>query len=136
MRIIPKEIKLITQKESNDCGIACVAMLLGRSYNYIKRKLPLDNKEGISVESVAQFVSTYGLWMRDYSNSENLFYGRVYLATIMIENKFHFILSDTRNNKLINYDPAKEKISDDLLYPIYIHYFVNTKKSKFKPVYE
>jgi len=50
MKSTAKKMKLIRQKKSNDCGVACVAMLARVSYNVAKKALFPNSKVGYTDE--------------------------------------------------------------------------------------
>jgi len=57
-------IKLVKQEEPYGCVIACIAMILGKSYQEIKNELPPNrgygNKNGMISQDMISFLWQYG----------------------------------------------------------------------------
>jgi hypothetical protein len=56
------KFKFVKQEQEHGCAIACIAMILGKTYEEIVRSFHNDfNKEGIRIDKVIDYLSANGV---------------------------------------------------------------------------
>lgn len=53
-------IKYTAQRENMDCGVACLAMITGKTYDEVKAELKLDISDGISEYVLDNYLADNG----------------------------------------------------------------------------
>lgn len=117
-----KEISLVSQaKDSNDCILACVAMLTGKSIEELRDQLPeeTDHENGycdfeeefLLISNKVYTITLTPSW---------LLYGAVYLVSVPSKNQeraLHRVILDCRDqDNLICYDPQTGNVEESKLY--------------------
>lgn len=71
-----KKLKLIRQEESKGCGIACIATVLGRTYESVRNDFLGDvGEEGLSLEQIMDYIGDHQRtlvhkYVRNYSHKD------------------------------------------------------------------
>ncbi|QIN43831.1 peptidase C39 [Mycoplasma capricolum subsp. capripneumoniae] len=141
-------IKLIKQREYNDCSIACLVMIINYYYNqnYDLDRLKLElnySEEILSFYDITQICQKYFLTTKALQIQNDLeeINKKVYLAQVVNQvGLLHFVVVEKQNNHLIIYDPLKdkkEKITYKDFYEIFTGYVLifNSNYKKFKANY-
>ncbi|QIN43150.1 peptidase C39 [Mycoplasma capricolum subsp. capripneumoniae] len=141
-------IKLIKQREYNDCSIACLVMIINYYYNqnYDLDRLKLElnySEEILSFYDITQICQKYFLTTKalQIQNDLEQINKKVYLAQVVNQvGLLHFVVVEKQNNHLIIYDPLKdkkEKITYKDFYEIFTGYVLifNSNYKKFKANY-
>jgi hypothetical protein len=117
-----KEISLVSQaKDSNDCVLACVAMLTGKSIEELRGQLPeeTDHESGYSSFEEEFLLLTNKIYSVTLTPSWIL-YGAVYLVSVPSKNQeraLHRIVLDCRDpDNLICFDPQTGNVDENKLY--------------------
>ena len=105
-------MKYIKQRHKYGCGVACLAMVTGDSYETVRRAFTFDAaKTGLTVQHIIHYLSSLGYWIQLKGEVANSLTKQYYLRTVcpyifMVQknliSKFHFVI--LVNDKL--YDPA------------------------------
>jgi ABC-type bacteriocin/lantibiotic exporter with double-glycine peptidase domain len=115
-------MKLIKQKDTTGCGLACVAMITGQTYNQVKRKyLPAPRLEKLNI------LGEYYTDAKDLHNlSKNIAPKMIsvkYWETIpnfaivalgkRKDKSWHWVVFQRKNSIPVFYDPIYNKIRTD-----------------------
>lgn len=117
-----KDITIIQQKYNTDCGIACVAMLVGKGYDTVMKKAKeillrnwgKENNYRTNNSQIKMLISEF------LPNSQNRFkqlnswddIQELCLASVRYNERkdtWHWVLADRIDEDLIVYDPQKRK---------------------------
>lgn len=113
---------LIQQEYNTSCGIACVAMLAGKSHNTVMRKAIelfewksdskfLDNNSRTSSKKLIRLLSKFGLKgkLKKFKSWDNL-EGKNILAVRYNENtgNWHWVVVERKNSKIVILNPEAD----------------------------
>jgi len=59
----------VAQRESNDCGVACLAMLTSLSYEPVRRDFPDMVSQGLSEVQIVEWLQHWGFWTKRWWTS-------------------------------------------------------------------
>ncbi len=114
-------MKHIIQKNINECGIACICMLLEHDFGVdidyfeVKNKIKIFEK-GIKLDDLVEYLSNYDKYKAYECNLENL-PNFPFITMINLKNKYnHYIVVWRKDNKYIYYsNPATAQPTKILL---------------------
>jgi len=104
------KISLVRQEDGNGCGVACVAMLAGETYSYVRsliERVPITQRD---LEYLL-FVNKLSFAKPEY---DDLLPGKVYIMALPSLNKggtMHYVVADVRDVLKI-YDPNEGNTKD------------------------
>ena len=109
------EIKIVNQREDNDCAIACVAMVTGLPYERVIGNVKAVDR-GLSDRQTTLLLMKLGFYVEDYGfRSSSLAHGGLYIAAVPslnIPGHMHYVVVDVRtpgDADGIVYDPNYER---------------------------
>ncbi|WP_027875304.1 cysteine peptidase family C39 domain-containing protein [Mesoplasma chauliocola] len=138
-------MKLIKQTSYQDCGIACLAMLINHFYNYeidlhqIKLHLNMEDEE-LSFYDLIDLSSLFYLKAEGFKidfDLEEMITKTPFLAQVVNEEgMLHFVIvSELKNNNFIIFDPSKSnkiKLNKQQFLKIFSGYVLIFKANKIK----
>lgn len=79
-----EEIKLVQQEDSCGCVIACIAMVLGKTYQEIAGYFTDDERyrKGVNWERQLEVMAGFNIKWRFITPPEDTLYGHVYMVTV------------------------------------------------------
>ena len=115
-RIGREYMKYIKQRHKYGCGVACLAMVTGNSYETVRRAFTFDAaKTGLTVQHMVHYLSSLGYWIQ-YKSMEpvglinqqctpmrSIADSHICMVQNSKTSKFHFVVVDSHG---CLYDPA------------------------------
>ena len=99
----PKQVEYIQQRKHNDCGVACVAMLVDATYSVVYsvlKKLNMSTRGGLYFEDIYRMLEEFG---RTANNIKSLpKAGRALLAIQWNDNGAHFVVWDSKRKQILD----------------------------------
>lgn len=106
------KIDTITQEDSTGCGIACIAMVTGKSYQEVKEIVKTEPNFAMTPKQLQHALEQYKMAYIPYSYPV-LWPGRVYIITVPSLNILgggHYMVIDYRNeDSALLHDPNLNK---------------------------
>lgn len=120
------KIKLVNQREDNDCVLACIAMVTGKKYQYLRDKY--SPKLPMNLDEQNIILVKEGIYPREVKDNRYLSKGGLYIVATPSLNKpgvMHALVIDCQTDDWKVYDPQKGR-------PCYKYYI----KATFKQWYD
>ena len=108
----------VSQTSSNDCGAACLTMILrlnniNVNLDEIKNKLKIE-KDGISALEIVNLAKKYGFDASGYKNMELDSVNSIFIAHLIKDKVQHFVVVlKVLKDKVLIADPAKSVLYID-----------------------
>lgn len=143
-------MKFIKQKNSNDCGLACILMILSYygsyiSLNTLNKKIIVEN-DGISAYSLVKCLNKFNFDVTSIKTDKEYFSSKEYIqkpmiAHVILDNKLqHYIIIEKyKNGKLYVLDPSngKQKMTIETFNNIWTGIlFIPSPNEKYKKIKE
>ena len=111
-------INYISQEETNGCAIACLAMIMQKSYNEVANSLEVNNK-GLDWMEVDRYLANNGYavarkWKYDCTVKQNAIewppkpFGDIHLVQVMTKNNTIHMIILLQNGTVL--DPANREL--------------------------
>lgn len=129
----PKQIEFIEQRKKTDCGVACLAMLMGRLYDEILVLFPKfkKTKNGLFPEDILDVLEDSGYYYNEINKMPMKGVALVAIAWKDPDLSGHYVVWDSKRKQFL--DPLHGIINkSDLFELAEIEHIWRVKKSEAK----
>lgn len=127
----PKQIEFVEQKKKTDCGVACIAMLIGRLYSEVVALYPKlkRTKGGLYPEDIFEVLEDLDYEYYEVKKLPKRGVALVALEWKNVESQGHYVVWDSKRNQFL--DPLHGFVNkSDMAQVAEMEYIWKIKKSK------